>query len=155
LIVSPTTNCALSKAAPHNLAKYGQFSIEKSAASQRQDSQYGYSTLRTDNKGVVRDGPGSRSIHQCRRLRMACTTNVFWLVCFWRVFAFKNDAYIYLVDQAEGLTDEQWIEFGQLAELPDREAFWALFNESVSPLTSYRIEPPSFEQAPPGAKPES
>ena len=46
----------------------------------------------------------------------------------------------YLVDQAEGLTDEQRIELGQLAELPDREAFWMLFNESVSPLTSYRIE---------------
>ena len=53
------------------------------------------------------------------------------------VFAFKHDAYLYLVDQAEGLTDEQRIELGQLAELPDREAFWMLFNESVSPLTSY------------------
>jgi hypothetical protein len=28
------------------------------------------------------------------------------------VFAFKNDAYLYLVDQAEGLTDEQRIELG-------------------------------------------
>ena len=46
------------------------------------------------------------------------------------VFAFENDAYLYLVDQAEGLTDEQRIELGQLAELPDREAFWTLFNES-------------------------
>jgi len=53
------------------------FRLKKRAASQRQDSQYGYSTLRTDNKGVVRDGPGSRSIHQCRRLRVACTTNRF------------------------------------------------------------------------------
>jgi hypothetical protein len=51
------------------------------------------------------------------------------------VFAFKNDAYLYLVDQAEFLTDEQRIELGQLAEVPDREAFWTLFNESVSPLT--------------------
>jgi hypothetical protein len=56
------------------------------------------------------------------------------------VFAFEHDAYLYLVDQAEGLTDEQRIELGQLAELPDRQAFWTLFNESVSPLTSYRIE---------------
>ena len=40
------------------------------------------------------------------------------------VLAFKNDAYLYLVDQAEGLTDEQRIELGQLAELPDPQAFW-------------------------------
>jgi hypothetical protein len=38
--------------------------------------------------------------------------------------------YLYLVDQAEGLTDEQRIELGQLAKLPDREAFWTLFNEA-------------------------
>jgi hypothetical protein len=56
------------------------------------------------------------------------------------VFAFEHDAYLYLVDQAEGLTDEQRIELGQLAELSDRDAFWDLFNKSVSPLTSYRIE---------------
>ena len=34
------------------------------------------------------------------------------------VFAFEHAAYLYLVDQADGLTDEQWIELGQLAELP-------------------------------------
>jgi hypothetical protein len=56
------------------------------------------------------------------------------------VFAFENDAYLYLVDQAEGLTDKQRDELSQLAALPDREIFWTLFNESVSPLTSYRIE---------------
>jgi hypothetical protein len=39
------------------------------------------------------------------------------------VFAFAHDAYLYLVDQAEGLTDEQRIELGQLAELSDRDAF--------------------------------
>ena len=44
------------------------------------------------------------------------------------------------VDQAEGLTDEQRIELGQLAELSDRKKFWDLFNKSVSLLTSYRIE---------------
>jgi hypothetical protein len=51
------------------------------------------------------------------------------------VFAFKNDAYLYLVDQAEGLTDEQRIELGQLAELPDREAFWTLHNRWPSKST--------------------
>ena len=56
------------------------------------------------------------------------------------VFAFEHDAYLYLVDQAEGLTDAQRIELLQLAELPGREPFWDLFNASVSPLTSYRIE---------------
>ena len=56
------------------------------------------------------------------------------------VFAFEHDAYLYLVDQAEGLTDAQRIELVQLAELPDREPFWDLFNASVSPLISYRIE---------------
>jgi hypothetical protein len=56
------------------------------------------------------------------------------------VFAFEPDAYLYLVDQAEGLTDPQRIELEQLAKLPDREAFWMLFHQCVSPLTSYRIE---------------
>ena len=64
------------------------------------------------------------------------------------VFAFAHDAYLYLVDQAEGLTDEQRIELGQLAELPDREAFWDLFNKSVSPLTSYRIESHTLQLQP-------
>ena len=61
------------------------------------------------------------------------------------VFAFEHDAYLYLVDQAEGLTDAQRIELVQLAELPDRELFWDLFNASVSPLTSYRIESHSLQ----------
>ena len=56
------------------------------------------------------------------------------------VFAFELDAYLYLVEQAEGLTDPQRIELVKLAELPDREPFWNLFNASASPLTSYRIE---------------
>ena len=64
------------------------------------------------------------------------------------VFAFEHDAYLYLVDQAEGLTDEQRIELGQLAQLSDREAFWDLFNESVSPLTSYRIESHTLQMQP-------
>ena len=64
------------------------------------------------------------------------------------VFAFEHDAYLYLVDQAEGLTDQQHIELRQLAELPDREAFWMLFNESVSPLTSYRIESHTLQLQP-------
>jgi hypothetical protein len=64
------------------------------------------------------------------------------------VLALKNDAYLYLVDQAEGLTNEQRIELGQLAELLDREAFWTLFNESVSPLTSYRIESHTLQLQP-------
>jgi hypothetical protein len=64
------------------------------------------------------------------------------------VFAFERDAYLYLIDQAEGLTDEQRIELGQLAELSDREAFWDLFNKSVSPLTSYRIESHTLQMQP-------
>ena len=64
------------------------------------------------------------------------------------VFAFAHDAYLYLVDQAEGLTDEQRIELGQLVELPDRQAFWTLFNESISPLTSYRIESHTLQMQP-------
>jgi hypothetical protein len=56
------------------------------------------------------------------------------------VFAFERDAYLYLVDQAEGLTDAQRIALVRLAALPDRESFWDLFSASVSPLTSYRIE---------------
>jgi hypothetical protein len=64
------------------------------------------------------------------------------------VFAFEHDAYLYLVDQAEGLTDEHRIELGQLVELPDRQAFWTLFNESVSPLTSYRIESHTLQMQP-------
>ena len=59
-----------------------------------------------------------------------------------------HDAYLYLVDQAEGLTDEQRIELGQLAQLSDREAFWDLFNKSVSPLTSYRIESHTLQMQP-------
>ena len=64
------------------------------------------------------------------------------------VFSFETDAYLFLVDQAEGLTDERRIELGQLVELPDREAFWTLFNESVSPLTSYRIESHTLQLQP-------
>jgi hypothetical protein len=56
------------------------------------------------------------------------------------VFAFEADAYLYLVDQAEGLNDSQRIELEQLAKSPDRQAFWDLFNQLVSPVTSYRIE---------------
>jgi hypothetical protein len=56
------------------------------------------------------------------------------------VFAFERDAYLDLVDQAEGLTDAQRIELEELAKLPDREAFWMLFNQCVSPITIYRIE---------------
>src|SRR5258708_40327291 len=56
------------------------------------------------------------------------------------VFAFEHHAYLYLVDQAEGLADAQRIELVRLAELLDREPFWDLFNASASPLTSYRIE---------------
>ena len=64
------------------------------------------------------------------------------------VFAFENDAYLYLVDQAEGLTDQQRIGLIQLAALPDREAFWTLFDQSVSPLTSYRIETHTLQLQP-------
>jgi hypothetical protein len=53
-----------------------------------------------------------------------------------------------LLTQAEGLSDEQRIKLGQLAELPDREAFWDLFNESVSPPTSYRIESHTLQMQP-------
>ena len=49
---------------------------------------------------------------------------------------------------AEGLTDEHRIELGQLVELPDRQAFWTLFHESVSPLTSYRIESHTLQLQP-------
>src|SRR5271154_4639539 len=51
------------------------------------------------------------------------------------VFAFERDAYLYLVDQAEGLTDAQRIELEQLAKLPAREAFWMFFNQCVLPIT--------------------
>ena len=81
--------------------------------------------------------------------------NVYSVACYLSegglqadVFAFEHDAYLYLVDQAEGLTDEQRIELGKLTELPDREAFWALFHKSVSPLTSYRIESHTLQMQP-------
>ena len=64
------------------------------------------------------------------------------------VFAFERDAYLYLVDQAEGLTDAQRIELEQLAKLPDREAFWILFNQYVSPITTYRIETHNLQLQP-------
>jgi|ERR1700730_12287682 hypothetical protein len=65
------------------------------------------------------------------------------------VFSFETDAYLFLVDQAEGLTDAQRIELEQLTKLPeDREAFWDLFNASVSPLTSYRIESHTLQMQP-------
>src|SRR6478736_1240599 len=64
------------------------------------------------------------------------------------VFAFERDAYLYLVDQAERLTDAQRIELGQLAKLPDREAFWMLFNQCVSPITTYRIETHNLQLQP-------
>jgi hypothetical protein len=64
------------------------------------------------------------------------------------VFAFERDAYLYLVDQAEGLTDAQRIELEQLAKLPDREAFWMFFNQCVSPITTYRIETHSLQLQP-------
>ena len=64
------------------------------------------------------------------------------------VFAFERDAYLCLVDQAEGLTDAQRIELGQLAKLPDREAFWILFNQYVSPITTYRIEAHNLQLQP-------
>jgi hypothetical protein len=56
------------------------------------------------------------------------------------VFAFEADAYLYLVDQAEGPTDEERIELEKLAQSPDRAAFWDLFQKSVLPTTTYRIE---------------
>ena len=64
------------------------------------------------------------------------------------VFAFEPDAYLYLVDQAEGLTDAQRIELEQLAKLPDREAFWIYFNQCISPITTYRIETHSLQLQP-------
>ena len=65
------------------------------------------------------------------------------------VFAFEHDAYHYLVDQAEGLTDEQRIELGQLAELPDRRGVLdAVQMKAVSPLTSYRIESHTLQLQP-------
>jgi hypothetical protein len=56
------------------------------------------------------------------------------------VFAFERDAYLYLADQAEGLTDPQRAELEQLAQSSSYQAFWDLFNQLVSPTTSYRIE---------------
>jgi hypothetical protein len=56
------------------------------------------------------------------------------------VFAFETDAYLFLVDQAEGLTDPQRTELEQIAKSQDRTLFWDLFYQSVSPVTSYRIE---------------
>jgi hypothetical protein len=64
------------------------------------------------------------------------------------VFAFERDAYLYLVDQAEGLTDAQRIELEQLAKSPDREGFWMLFNQCVSPITTYRIETHNLQLQP-------
>jgi hypothetical protein len=64
------------------------------------------------------------------------------------VFSFETDAYLFLIDQAEGLTDAQRAEFEQLVDSPDREAFWTLFNESVSPMTTYRIETHSLQLQP-------
>ena len=53
---------------------------------------------------------------------------------------FEQDAYLFLVDQAEGLTDAQRSELEELAKSQNRTLFWDLFNQSVSPVTSYRIE---------------
>jgi hypothetical protein len=64
------------------------------------------------------------------------------------VFAFERDAYLYLVDQAEGLTDAQRIELEQLARLPDREAFCTFFNQCISPITTYRIETHNLQLQP-------
>jgi hypothetical protein len=60
--------------------------------------------------------------------------------------AFKNDAYLYLVDQAEGLTDEQRIELGQLAELPDPQAFWT--RDAVVEQLPDRITHPAIAAQP-------
>jgi len=57
------------------------------------------------------------------------------------VFSFESDAYLYLADQVEGLTDAQRAELEQRAKSSNYEAFLALFHELVSPVTSYRIEP--------------
>jgi hypothetical protein len=56
------------------------------------------------------------------------------------VFSFERDAYLYLADQAEGLTDAQRAELEQLAQSSNYEAFWDLFNQLVRPVTDYRIE---------------
>jgi hypothetical protein len=48
----------------------------------------------------------------------------------------------------EGLTEAQRIELEQLAKLPDREAFWTLFNQCVSPITTYRIEAHNLQLQP-------
>lgn len=56
------------------------------------------------------------------------------------VFAFEIDAYLFLADQAEGPNDVERTELEELAKLPDKAAFWTLFNQVVSPTTSYRIE---------------
>ena len=56
------------------------------------------------------------------------------------VFSFESDAYLYLADQAEGLTDAQRAELELLAKSSNYEAFWDLFNQLVSPVTNYRIE---------------
>jgi hypothetical protein len=64
------------------------------------------------------------------------------------VFSFERDAYLYLADQAEGLTDAQRSELEQLAQSPNHQAFWDLFNQSASPLTSYRIESHTLQLQP-------
>jgi hypothetical protein len=61
------------------------------------------------------------------------------------VFSFEQDAYLFLVDQAEGLTDAQRSELEELAKSQNRTLFWDLFNQSVSPVTSYRIESHTLE----------
>jgi hypothetical protein len=61
------------------------------------------------------------------------------------VFSFEQDAYLFLVDQAEGLTDAQRSELEELAKSQNRTLFWELFNQSVSPVTSYRIESHTLE----------
>jgi hypothetical protein len=61
------------------------------------------------------------------------------------VFSFEQDAYLFLVDQAEGLTDAQRSELEELAKSQNRTLFWDLFNQSVSPVTRYRIESHTLE----------
>ena len=61
------------------------------------------------------------------------------------VFSFEQDAYLFLVDQAQGLTDAQRSELEELAKSQNRTLFWELFNQSVSPVTSYRIESHTLE----------
>jgi hypothetical protein len=46
------------------------------------------------------------------------------------------------------LTEAQRIELEQLAKLPDREAFWTLFSQCVSPITTYRIEAHNLQLQP-------